>query len=47
MVGLTLIAGAASANAVADATLFGLYNPLGLYIDAEIGRSTINQTQIR
>ncbi len=46
MVGLTLIAGAASANAVADATLFGLYNPLGLYVGAGVGRSTINQTQI-
>ena len=45
LVGLTLIAGAASANAVADGPLFGLYNPLGLYIGAGVGRSTVNQTQ--
>ena len=30
---------------MADGTLFGLYNPLGLYVGAGVGRATINQTQ--
>ena len=44
-VGLTLIGGAMSANAMADGGVLGLYNPLGLYVGAGLGRSTVNQTQ--
>ena len=45
IVGFTLLAGAASATAMADGTIFGLYNPLGLYIGGGIGRSSLNQIQ--
>jgi hypothetical protein len=44
-VGLALIGSAVSANAMADGTILGLYNPLGLYVGAGVGRATINQTQ--
>ncbi|MEJ0006464.1 MAG: hypothetical protein WDM77_08900 [Steroidobacteraceae bacterium] len=45
LVGLTLIGSAVSATAMADGTLLGLYNPLGLYVGAGAGRATINQIQ--
>jgi opacity protein-like surface antigen len=45
MLGFTLIGSAVSVNALADGPLFGLYNPLGLYVGAGVGRATINQTQ--
>lgn len=43
--GLTLIGGALSANAMAAGDVLGLFNPLGLYVGAGVGRATINQTQ--
>jgi hypothetical protein len=45
LVGLTLIGSVLSANAMADGPLLGLYNPLGLYVGAGVGRATINQNQ--
>ncbi len=45
MVGFTLIGSAVSVSAMADGPLFGLYNPLGLYVGAGVGRATINQTE--
>src|SRR5580658_10199799 len=45
IVGFTLLAGAASATAMADGTIFGLYNPLGVYVGGGIGRSSLNQIQ--
>jgi OmpA-like transmembrane domain len=45
IVGFALITGAASASAMADGSILGLYNPLGFYVGAGLGRSTINETQ--
>ena len=45
MLGFTLIGSAVSVNALADGPLFGLYNPLGVYVGAGVGRATINETQ--
>ncbi|HEY6458416.1 MAG TPA: outer membrane beta-barrel protein [Steroidobacteraceae bacterium] len=45
LVGFTLIGSTVSVSAMADGPLFGLYNPLGLYVGAGVGRATINQTQ--
>src|ERR1700722_8027468 len=45
MVGFILTGSALSVNALADGPLFGLYNPLGLYVGAGVGRATINETQ--
>jgi opacity protein-like surface antigen len=45
IVGFTLIASATCATALADGTIFGLYNPLGVYVGAGIGRSSLNQIQ--
>jgi hypothetical protein len=45
LVGFTLIGSAVSASAMADGALFGLYNPLGVYVGAGAGRSTLNETQ--
>jgi len=42
--GFALLGSAGSANALADGTLLGLYNPLGVYAGAGLGRSSINQT---
>jgi hypothetical protein len=42
--GFALVGSALSANALADDTLLGLYNPLGFYVGAGVGRSSINQT---
>jgi hypothetical protein len=42
--GFALIGSALSANAMADGSVLGLYNPLGLYLGAGVGRSSINQT---
>jgi opacity protein-like surface antigen len=42
--GFALIGSAVSANAMADGSILGLYNPLGLYVGAGVGRSSINQT---
>ncbi len=44
LVGLTLVGGAVSANAMAG-DLLGLYNPLGLYAGAAVGQSYLDQTQ--
>jgi hypothetical protein len=43
LIGLALVGSAVSANAMAD--VLGLYNPLGLYVGAGVGRATVNQTQ--
>jgi opacity protein-like surface antigen len=45
IVGFTVLGSAVSVNAMADGPLFGLYNPLGLYVGAGVGRATINQTE--
>jgi hypothetical protein len=45
IVGFTLIGSAISATAMADGSILGLYNPLGFYAGAGLGRSTINETQ--
>jgi opacity protein-like surface antigen len=45
LLGFTLLGSAVSMNALADGPLFGLYNPLGLYVGAGVGRGTINETQ--
>src|ERR1700733_3229692 len=45
MVGFTLIGSAVSLSAMADQSPFQLYNPLGVYVGAGVGRATINQTQ--
>ncbi len=45
LAGLSLLGSMISANAMADGTLLGLYNPLGLYAGAGVGRATVNQTQ--
>jgi opacity protein-like surface antigen len=45
IVAFTMIGSAVSVNAMADGPLFGLYNPLGLYVGAGVGRATINQTE--
>jgi opacity protein-like surface antigen len=45
IVGLTLMGSAVSVSAMAEGPLFGLYNPLGVYVGAGVGRATINQTQ--
>src|ERR1700722_6493970 len=45
MVGFILTGSAVSVNALADGPLFGLYNPLGLYVGAGVGRATINEPQ--
>jgi opacity protein-like surface antigen len=43
--GVALIASVVSGQAIADGGLLGLYNPLGLYVGAGVGRSTLNETQ--
>lgn len=43
--GFALVGSAVSANARADGTLLGLYNPLGVYVGGGVGRSSINQTE--
>jgi opacity protein-like surface antigen len=45
IVGFTVLGSAVAVNAMADGPLFGLYNPLGLYVGAGVGRATINQTE--
>ena len=45
LVGWTLLGSVLSAPAMAAGDLLGLYNPLGLYLGAGVGRATINQTQ--
>jgi opacity protein-like surface antigen len=45
MVAFTLVGSAVAMNAMADGPLFGLYNPLGVYVGAGVGRATINQSQ--
>jgi hypothetical protein len=46
LTGFTLLGGAVSATAMADGPLLGLYNPLGIYVGAGIGRSSLNQTDL-
>jgi hypothetical protein len=41
----TLIGSLFSLNTLADGALFGLFNPLGLYIGAGVGQSNIGYTQ--
>lgn len=45
MAAFSLIGSVISVNASADGLLSGLYNPLGVYVGAGIGRATINQTE--
>jgi len=45
MVGFTLIGSFVSLHAMADGPLFGLYNPLGLYVGAGVGTAITDQTQ--
>jgi len=45
LAGVALAGSLVCANAMADGDLLGLYNPLGLYAGAGVGRATINQTQ--
>lgn len=44
LTGFALVGSAISANAMADGTVLGLYNPLGFYVGAGVGRSSINQS---
>lgn len=44
-VGLTLGCGALSAQALADSGPFDIYNPLGVYVGAGLGRATLNDAQ--
>jgi hypothetical protein len=46
LTGFALIGSAISANAMADGTVLGLYNPLGVYVGAGLGRSSLNQTDL-
>jgi hypothetical protein len=41
--GFALLGSALSANAMADGSILGLYNPLGVYVGAGLGRASINQ----
>jgi opacity protein-like surface antigen len=45
MTAFTLVGSAVSVTALADGPLSGLYNPLGVYVGAGLGRATINQTE--
>lgn len=45
LAGWTLLGSVLSAHAMAAGDPLGLYNPLGLYVGAGVGRATINQTQ--
>jgi hypothetical protein len=44
--GFALLGSALSTGARADGALLGLYNPLGLYAGAGVGRSSLNQTDL-
>jgi opacity protein-like surface antigen len=45
VVGLALVGSAVSAAAMADSGPFDIYNPLGVYIGAGLGRATLNDAQ--
>jgi hypothetical protein len=45
LIGFALLGGVLCADARADGSALGIYNPLGMYVGAGIGRATINQTQ--
>ncbi len=45
MAGFTLLGSVVCLSAMADGPLFGLYNPLGLYVGAGVGSATTDHTQ--
>jgi hypothetical protein len=44
--GFALLGSAMSASAMADGSVLGLFNPLGVYVGAGLGRSSLNQTDL-
>jgi opacity protein-like surface antigen len=45
VVGMALVGSALSAQATADGGSFNIYNPLGVYVGAGLGRATLNDAQ--